>query len=269
MDVSFFQISFLAVLQGLTEFLPISSSGHLILPSELFGWQDQGLVFDVAVHVGSLLAVVLYFREQLFTLLLGFTRSFAKEGQTEDSKLAWLIILATVPAGIAGLWLNDVIEQYSRSILVIAVSSIVFSLFLYIADKPERAVKDLHELTWKTGLLIGIAQMLALIPGTSRSGVTMTVALLCNLTRPAAARFSFLLAVPIIGMSGLLKSIELYAVGTSGSEWLMLFYAAGLAAVVAFGCIHFFLQLIEKVGFLPFVIYRLGLGGLLLGIYFI
>jgi|TARA_B100000315_G_scaffold258836_1_gene312387 undecaprenyl-diphosphatase len=269
LDLSFFQIIFLAALQGLTEFLPISSSGHLILPSELFGWQDQGLVFDVAVHVGSLLAVVLYFRTQLFTLLLAFTRSFGKEEQTDDAKLAWLIILATLPAGFAGLWLNDVVEQYSRSMLVIAVSSIVFSLFLYFSDRPARAVKGLHELTWKTGLLIGIAQMLALIPGTSRSGVTMTAALYCNLTRPAAARFSFLLAIPIIAASGLLKSIELYAVDTSGSEWLILFYATGLAAVVAYNCIHFFLQLIERVGFLPFVIYRLVLGGLLLVIYFV
>jgi undecaprenyl-diphosphatase len=268
LDLSVFQISFLSILQGLTEFLPISSSGHLILPSELFGWQDQGLIFDVAVHVGSLIAVVLYFRVQLIELLVGFARSLVKREHTEESKVAWLIILATIPVGIAGFLLNDVVEQYSRSMLVIAMSSIFFSLLLYFSDRPKPATLAIHELTWKAGLLIGIAQLFALIPGTSRSGITMTAALYCNLSRDAAARFSFLLAVPVIAASGLLKSVELYAAGTSGSQWLMLLYAASLAALVAFACIHFFLKLIERIGFLPFVIYRLGLGGLLLVIYF-
>jgi undecaprenyl-diphosphatase len=268
LDLSFFQISFLSLLQGLTEFLPISSSGHLILPSELFGWQDQGLIFDVAVHVGSLIAVVLYFYVQLLELLIGFVRSLIKREQTEASKLAWLLILATIPVGIAGFILNDVVELYSRSMLVIAISSIFFSLLLYFSDKPKPVTLAVHELTWKAGLLIGIAQLFALIPGTSRSGITMTAALYCNLSRDAAARFSFLLAVPVITASGLLKSVELYTADTSGSQWLMLLYAASLAALVAFACIHFFLKLIERIGFLPFVIYRLCLGGLLLVIYF-
>ena len=268
LDLSFFQISFLSLLQGLTEFLPISSSGHLILPSELFGWQDQGLIFDVAVHVGSLIAVVLYFYVQLLELLIVFVRSLIKREQTEASKLAWLLILATIPVGIAGFILNDVVELYSRSMLVIAISSIFFSLLLYFSDKPKPVTLAVHELTWKAGLLIGIAQLFALIPGTSRSGITMTAALYCNLSRDAAARFSFLLAVPVITASGLLKSVELYTADTSGSQWLMLLYAASLAALVAFACIHFFLKLIERIGFLPFVIYRLCLGGLLLVIYF-
>jgi undecaprenyl-diphosphatase len=204
----------------------------------------------------------------LLELLIGFVRSLIKREQTEASKLAWLLILATIPVGIAGFILNDVVELYSRSMLVIAISSIFFSLLLYFSDKPKPVTLAVHELTWKAGLLIGIAQLFALIPGTSRSGITMTAALYCNLSRDAAARFSFLLAVPVITASGLLKSVELYTADTSGSQWLMLLYAASLAALVAFACIHFFLKLIERIGFLPFVIYRLCLGGLLLVIYF-
>jgi len=269
LELNFFQISFLAILQGLTEFLPISSSGHLLLPMELWGWQDQGLVFDVAVHTGSLIAVVYYFRLQIAELSSAWCRSLAKGEQSDESKLAWLIIMATIPAGITGFLLNDLVEQYARSITLVASTSIVFALLLYLSDRTIKKGVTLADLNWKAALFIGLAQMFALLPGTSRSGVTMTAGLFVKLTRHAAAQFSFLLAIPIIAASGLLKFIEFYQLGASASSWLILIYGALLSGIVSYFCIHCFLQLIQRLGFLPFVIYRVLLGLLLFGIYYL
>ncbi|MEZ5492209.1 MAG: undecaprenyl-diphosphate phosphatase [Gammaproteobacteria bacterium] len=266
--MEYLQATFLAILQGFTEFLPISSSGHLILPAELLGWQDQGLVFDVSVHVGSLAAVIYYFRAQIVALGLAWVRSLGQQGSTEESKLAWLIIVATVPAGLAGLLANDLVELYARSILLIAVTSIVFALLLYMSDRQSGTPGNLSNLTWKTALLIGLAQMLALLPGTSRSGVTMTAGLFVGLSRHAAAQFSFLLAIPIIAASGLLKSIDFYQLGAGVSEWITLLYGAVVSGVVSYFCIHYFLKLIERIGFFPFVVYRVLLGLLLFAVYF-
>ena len=208
MDLDLIQVSLLATLQGLTEFLPISSSGHLLLPSLLLGWADQGLGFDVAVHVGTLLAVLAYFRSDIRRLLVAWILSLGGGNTSDDSKLVWLVLIATLPAGIAGLLFSDVLEHYTRSVLIVAVTSIVFALLLLWSDQAGKQRQELFDLNWKQALFIGIAQTLALIPGTSRSGVTMTAALFCNLNRQAAARFSFLLAIPIIVASGLLKFIE-------------------------------------------------------------
>lgn len=262
------QVTLLAILQGVTEFLPISSSGHLILPAELLGWQDQGLVFDVSVHVGSLFAVLYYFRRQVTSLGLAWFASLHSRTTTEESRLAWLILLATLPAGLAGLVLNDVVEQYARSITLIATTSILFALLLFLADRREGAAGDLLSLTWKSALLIGLAQMLALIPGTSRSGVTMTAGLFANLSRHSASQFSFLLAMPIIAASGLLKMFEFFQLGATVADWLMLLYGALVSGVVSYFCIHYFLNLIGRIGFLPFVVYRIVLGLVLFGVYY-
>ena len=271
MDLDLIQVSLLAILQGLNEFLPISSSGHLLLPSLLLGWADQGLSFDVAVHVGTLLAVLAYFKSDIRRLLVAWFLSLGSGYSSDDSKLAWLLVIATLPAGIAGLLFSDVLEQYTRSIVIVAVTSIFFAVLLLWSDRAGKQRRELVDLNWKQALFIGIGQMLALIPGTSRSGVTMTAALFCNLNRQAAARFSFLLAIPIIAASGLLKSIEVLS-SDSGlgvvDDWLILVYAAGVSALVAFSCIHLFLRLIESIGFLPFVIYRIVLGAYLLAVYF-
>jgi undecaprenyl-diphosphatase len=272
LDLDLIQVSLLATLQGLTEFLPISSSGHLLLPSLLLGWADQGLGFDVAVHVGTLLAVLAYFRSDIRRLLVAWILSLGGGNTSDDSKLVWLVLIATLPAGIAGLLFSDVLEHYTRSVLIVAVTSIVFALLLLWSDRAGKQRQELFDLNWKQALFIGIGQMLALIPGTSRSGVTMTAALFCNLNRQAAARFSFLLAIPIILASGLLKSIEVVNSDNGlavAEDWLILVYAAGVSALVAFSCIHFFLRLIESIGFLPFVIYRIVLGSLLLAVYFV
>ena len=259
-QLDFFQITFLAVLQGATEFLPISSSGHLLLPSFLFGWTDQGLTFDVAVHIGTLFAVLIYFRSDLLRLVLALYKSLLKKEHSTDSRLAWMLLAATIPAGLTGLMLSSQVEQYARSLMLIAATSIGFGLLLLAADRSGSKQLTLAEINWKTAMLIGFAQVLALLPGTSRSGVTMTAALFCNLDRAAAARFSFLLAIPIIAASGLLRGVELIEAGTASIEWTVLLYAVAVSAAVAYSCIHFFLRLIEKIGFLPFVIYRVLLG---------
>jgi undecaprenyl-diphosphatase len=258
--LDFFQVTILAALQGATEFLPISSSGHLILPSLLFAWNDQGLTFDVAVHVGTLFAVLIYFKDDLQRLVLALTMSVYRREQSQDSKLAWMLLAATIPAGLSGLLFASQVEQYGRSLLLIGITSIGFGLLLLVSDRIGNKQRTLADMNWKTALLIGFAQILALIPGTSRSGVTMTAALFCNLDRAAAARFSFLLAIPIIAASGLLRGIQLLRDGTESVEWLVLLYAIFISAVIAYLCIHYFLQLIERFGFLPFVIYRVLLG---------
>ena len=264
MELDFFQVTFLAVLQGATEFLPISSSGHLILPSLMFSWSDQGLTFDVAVHVGTLFAVLVYFRQDLQRLIFALTGSLVLRVHSEDSKLAWMLLAATIPAGLTGLLFASQVEQYGRSLMLIGSTSIGFGLLLYASDRIGSKQRTLSDMDWKTALLIGFAQVLALLPGTSRSGVTMTAALLGNLDRAAAARFSFLLAIPIIAASGLLRGSELLQAGTASVEWLVLLYAIAISALVAYLCIHYFLQLIERIGFLPFVIYRVLLGVVLI-----
>jgi len=260
LGLDFFQVTILAVLQGATEFLPISSSGHLILPSVIFAWKDQGLTFDIAVHVGTLFAVLVYFKGDLQRLVFALTLSVFQRKHSEDSKLAWMLLAATIPAGLSGLLFATQVEQYARSLKLIGFTSIIFGLLLFVSDRSGSKQLTLANMNWKTAILIGFSQVLALIPGTSRSGVTMTAALFCNLDRAAAARFSFLLAIPIIAASGLLRGIQFLQTDTESVEWIVLLYAIFISAVVAYLCIHYFLQLIEKIGFLPFVIYRILLG---------
>jgi undecaprenyl-diphosphatase len=260
LGLDFFQVTILAVLQGATEFLPISSSGHLILPSLIFSVKDQGLTFDIAVHVGTLFAVLAYFRGDLQRLVFAMILSVFQRKHSKDSKLAWMLLASTIPAGLGGLLFATQVEQYGRSLILIGIASIVFGLLLFVSDRSGSKQLTLADMNWKTALLIGFSQVLALIPGTSRSGVTMTAALFCNLDRAAAARFSFLLAIPIITASGLLRGIQLLQTDTESVGWLVLLYAIFISAVVAYLCIHYFLQLIERIGFLPFVIYRVLLG---------
>jgi undecaprenyl-diphosphatase len=253
----------LAVIQGLTEFLPISSSAHLILPSQVFGWPDQGLAFDVAVHVGTLAAVIWYFRAEVGRLTVAWVGDTVRGRVGQDSGLAWAVIAGTIPAGLAGLLLNDFIETSLRSGLVIAVSTIGFGLMLWWSDAVGRRNRDLPALTMKDAVIIGVAQALALIPGTSRSGITITAALFLGFGREAAARFSFLLSIPLILAAGLLKTLELVEQG-GATDWAAIALGAALSFVSAVVCIHLFLKFLERLGLMPFVIYRLVLGLLLL-----
>ncbi len=255
------QIAILALVQGLTEFLPISSSGHLILPSQILGWSDQGLAFDVAVHVGSLIAVVGYFRNDLVELTKAWFASLAGNKSPEGS-LAWFVIMATIPAGLAGLLFDDFIETHLRSILVIAATTIIFGVLLGLADKKGSRSIPMAQMGVKRALYIGLAQALALIPGTSRSGITMTAGLALGLERQAAARFSFLLSIPIIVLSGGYKALTL--LGHENVVWSELFLGVVLSAISAAVCIHLFLTWIDRIGMWPFVVYRLVLGVVLL-----
>ncbi len=257
------QIVVLAVLQGLTEFLPVSSSAHLILVPVLTGWQDQGLAFDVAVHMGTLLAIVWYFRQELIAMARDWGRSLTTQQSTPNSRLAWAVLLGTIPAGLAGLAFKDFIETGLRSPLVIATTTILFGLLLWWADLRGRRERDEHSLTWRDVLVVGCAQALALIPGTSRSGITMTAALMMGLTREGAARYSFLLSVPIIVLAGGLEILELLRLDQP-VEWLALVLGTLLSALSAYLCVRLFLQLLERTGMAPFVIYRLLLGAFLL-----
>lgn len=264
MDI--FQIIALAVLQGLTEFLPISSSAHLILLPILANWEDQGLAFDVAVHVGTLTAVVVYFRHTLQTIYIDWLSSIKQRQSFGDSRLAWAVLFGTIPVGLAGLFLGGIVELYLRSPLVIAATTIIFGLLLGWADWQGKQQRTEHQLTWKDVLIVGIAQAVALMPGTSRSGITMTAGLILGLSRNAAARFSFLLSVPVIFLAGSLKSIELIQSDTN-TDWFALITGAGLSAISAYLCIHLFLKLLERMGMWPFVIYRLVLGVILIGVF--
>ena len=256
----------LALIQGLTEFLPVSSSAHLILVPSLLGWSDQGLAFDVAVHLGTLIAVVTFFRHDIVTLYLAWVRSMTQRVMSAEAKLAWGVILGTVPAGMVGLLFKDLIEVHLRSPLVIAVTTIVFGLLLWYADKRSKLVRDETTLSWQDFLVIGGAQAMALIPGTSRSGITITAGLLLGLTREAAARYSFLLSIPIIVLSCMGVTRNLVE-GPAAVDWATLGIGTVVATMSAFACIHLFLAFINRMGMTPFVIYRLLLGALLLWVF--
>ncbi|WGV99928.1 undecaprenyl-diphosphate phosphatase [Vibrio sp. YMD68] len=257
--MSYIEAFVLALIQGLTEFLPISSSAHLILPSAVLGWEDQGLAFDVAVHVGTLAAVIIYFRKEVISLLSAFLGSIFKGERSKESKLAWMIILATIPACLFGLFMKDLIEIYLRSAWVIATTTIVFGLLLWYVDKNATLVDDEYQADWKKSLFIGVSQALAMIPGTSRSGATITAAMYLGFTREAAARFSFLMSIPIILLAGGYLGLKLISSGEPVHLGVLM---TGIVTsfVSAYVCIHLFLKLISRMGMTPFVIYRLILG---------
>lgn len=257
------QIFVLALLQGFTEFLPISSSAHLILPSKMLGWADQGLAFDVATHIGTLAAVIFYFRRDVFAISKGWlTTGFSKQ-MDDNGRLAWSIIVATIPAGLVGLIYGDWIEANLRSSEVIAYATIGFGLLLLVADHKANEHKSILQMTLLAAVIIGLFQALALIPGTSRSGITITAALFLGFQRDSAARFSFLISIPLILAAGLLKTKDLVEQAAQ-VDWATIGLAASLSAVSAYICIYFFLALINRIGMVPFVVYRLLLGAILL-----
>lgn len=261
------QIAILALVQGITEFLPVSSSAHLILTPMIFGYDDQGLAFDVAVHLGSLAAVTLYFRRELSLMAHDFFHSLSSNGvQTENSRLAWMIIIGTLPIVIAGKLLLSIIEEDMRSTVVISTTTILFGLMLFWIDRKSRKVRSEYSIQWREALFIGSMQVLAIIPGTSRSAITMIAALKIGLTRQAASRFSFLLSIPTILMSGMLLGYQLINT-TTPVYWSDLALGVLLAFISAYVCINFFLKLIDRFSMTPFVIYRLALGGILIGIF--
>lgn len=253
----------LALLQGVTEFLPISSSAHLILPSQLWGQKDQGLAFDIAVHAGSLTAVLYYFRAELKTLLAGCAVALRSRQMNTHAALGLNLLIATVPIAICGVLVKDIVAGELRNIAVIATTTIVFGVLLIWADRQCGARRHEQSLTTTEAFYIGLAQAIALIPGVSRSGIVMTACLLLKLDRQAAARFAFLLSIPTIAGASLLQAIETLTLPqTVPVEIMGIGFVTSMVA--AFFCIGIFLRFIDKIGLLPFAIYRVILGCVLL-----
>ncbi len=247
----------LALLQGATEFLPVSSSAHLALAPALLGWPDQGHVFDVAVHVGTLAALALYFRREL----AGWLRLGAAGGAARR-ELRWLL-LATAPILLAGPLLYDFASTALRDVAFIAWTTLGFGVLLWWADARNARARGLADLGWGGALALGLAQCLALAPGVSRAGIVMTAALLLGLGRAEAARAAFLLALPTVAAAGALSAREA-AAGAPAPDLGVLLFGMLAAGAAGWLCIHFFLRLIERIGMLPFALYRVALGTALL-----
>lgn len=263
--MDFLQVIVLALVQGISEFLPISSSAHLVLVPKLLGWQDQGLAFDVAVHVGTLTAILFYFKDSLKKLLADFFASMMHRKKVGDSTIVWSVGFATLPVGLCGLALNDIIEQCARSGIIIAITTILFALVLFIADK-NHGLKSEYDMTIKLAFIIGLAQAIALIPGVSRSGITMSTALLLGFSRTASANFSFLMSIPVILLAGLLETVKLVN-SPWHISWSDLILGAVVSGVSAYICVRLFMALISKMSMLPFVVYRLVLGVFLIAVF--
>jgi undecaprenyl-diphosphatase len=261
--MSWLQIVVLAIVQGISEFLPVSSSGHLVLVPVLFGWGDQGLAFDVAVHFGSLLAVCLYFREDIVKLVTGGVRLLSGNLGSRESRLALGLLLGTIPAAVVGLSLSGWIETNLRSPVVIVVTLSVYGILMVLADRLGRSDRTIDDVGLRDAFLIGCAQALALVPGTSRSGVTITAGRVLGFARHDAARYSFLLSVPVILLASLYKALELVT-GTEAVAWSVLAIGAAISALVAYLTIGFFMSIVKRVGLLPFAAYRLVLAAFIL-----
>lgn len=258
------QLILLSALQGLTEFLPVSSSGHLILFSKFTTFPDQGPFLDVAVHLGSIIAVIIYFWKEIWNMLKGLWQShFLPKFNISGAKLAWLIVIATIPAVIAGLSLKAYGLENLRNPKLIGWTLVIYAIILYIADKYGKTNRTTNHINIKDAIIIGCAQCLALIPGTSRSGITITASRFLGLERREAAKFSMLLSIPTIAGAGLLMAIELFQSGDlSGISDAC--HGIIYSFIASLGAIYIMMSWLKKWSFAPFVIYRLLLGGYLL-----
>ena len=259
------QIVVLALIQGITEFLPISSSGHLLLVPAITGWPDQGILTDVMVHMGSFLAVIVYFWRDCVNLVAGAI-DLLRGRMTAWGRLALLIVIATIPAVAFGILLDkigfmDLVRQMPQ---VVAWNAIIFGILLYLCDRFGLSSRRMADMTWMPAIIIGFAQALAIIPGTSRSGITMTAARALGFERPEAARFAFLLGIPAIAGAGVLKLGEAVSSGATITFGMLL--TAVLTFFVALGTITVLMKLVRHVSFLPFAIYRVALGIVLLAV---
>ena len=253
--MTWLQLAVLALVQGITEFLPVSSSGHLVLASNVLGWPDQGLEIDIAVHGGTLLAVILYFRKEILRLL--------KCRESADRRLLAAIIVATVPVGAAGVLLHATGTDMLRNPDLIAWATLGFGLLLFVADRLGGTTRPLEGLTWRGAVVIGLFQVAALVPGTSRAGVTITAARLLGYRRTDCATFSMLLSIPVIAAAVLLAAGDMAASADAALTGPFL-----LAAALSFGAalvtIRLFMAWLARASFTPFVIYRVLLAAFIL-----
>jgi len=261
------QAIILGIVQGLTEFLPISSSGHLLLVPWLFNWHfllenpDLNKSFDVALHLGTFVAVVIYFWREIGRLLVAWARSITRRSLAEpEARLAWLLIVSTIPAAIVGVVLEDFITNTLGRPWMIGVAMIVFAGFMYLVDHVARLDRDIESLTWVDAVLIGAAQALALLPGVSRSGITMMTGLLVRLDRESAARYSFLMSIPVIGGAAAFTALEIARDGLPSGTAIP--FAVGMisAALSGIAAIWFTLAYLKRHNFNLFVVYRLAVG---------
>ena len=261
------QAIILGIVQGLCEFLPISSSGHLLLVPWLFNWHflldnpDLNKTFDVALHLGTFVAVLIYFRREVVRLLAAWFGSIAKRNLADpEAKLAWLLLVSTIPAAIVGVALESFIEDQLGKPWIIAIAMIVFAGFMYLVDHIARLDRDLDALGWGGAFLIGCAQALALCPGVSRSGVTMMAGLLLRFDRESAARYSFLLSIPVIGGAAVYKGIEVATNGLPAGTAVPFLVGIVSAAISGMVAIWFVLAYLKRHNFNLFVIYRIVVG---------
>ena len=249
------QILILGIIQGLTEFLPVSSSGHLILTPLVFNFNDQGLALDAILHLGTLIAIIIFFKKDLLEIFKGL---FDRERDTH--RIAWCIMAASLPAGLIGLFFAEWIESNLRSPTFVAINLLIWSAVFYIADRSAKKENqsELKELKFSQIFFIGCAQAIALLPGTSRSGITIAAGLFGNLNHTTATRFSFLLGAPIIFAAGMHKLISFISQPNAlqGYTHLHLIVGLGVSFLVGLLAIKLLLKIVEKVGLLPFIIYR-------------
>ena len=252
----------IGLVQGITEFLPISSSGHLVLISKISNWDDQGLFTDIAVHAGTLIAVLVYLRRKIIIILYNFFQQ-----KLFNEIIIYKIILATLPAVIIGFFVFNFFDDYLRNLKVVAWASIIFGVLLYFADKKNTSKPIWNEINFKDALIIGMFQVLAFIPGASRAGVTITGARFLGFDRTNAAIFSMLLSIPIILASLTLSIFDLMSDSINNTNVLQSFFAAIVACITALLSIHFMMKIIQKTNFNLFIIYRIILGFTLLFFY--
>lgn len=263
----------LGIVQGITEFLPVSSSAHIIVVPWLFGWDEPGLTFNVAVHIGTLLAVLLFFRTDILAMALALPKGLANGTPLQDpmSRLAVIILVGSVPAGLVGVFFGDRIDilfhtggDGNSAKVVIAIMLILVGLLMLIVERRISQHRNFDRIGWQDGILIGVAQAIALIPGTSRSGVTITAGMILGLRKEVAARFSFLLGVPAVAGAGLIEGVRLAEEGLPADEVLPFIVGSVSALVVGYLSIAFLLRFLRTNSVLVFTVYRFGLGGLML-----
>lgn len=264
--MTWFEALVLGLVQGLTEFLPISSSAHILIVSQLLGWQDPGAAFTAVSQIGTEMAVILYFRREIAAILRAWTRSLihADARSDPDARMGWLVIIGTIPIGVLGFLFADQIETVARNLWLTASMLIVFGVLLGVADAVGSRRLTERDLTLRSGLVFGFAQSLALIPGVSRSGATITAGLAMGFTRAAAARYAFLLAIPAVLVSGLYEATK---IGDDANvSWGPTLVATAIAFVIGYGVIAWLMKWLTTRSYLPFVVYRVALGLLILAL---
>jgi undecaprenyl-diphosphatase len=271
--MSILEVIVLGIVQGLTEFLPVSSTAHLVVIPKLFGWPDPGLAYDIALHVGTLAAVLIYFFRDWIQIVangFGFRASSGDPDLRHDPRLLWFLVLGTLPAGVAGLALQKAADSSLRTLPIIGASAILIGLFLWWADRSSRGSKTLGRVSLADSLVVGFLQILAIIPGVSRSGITISGGLLRNLDRPAAARFSFLLSTPIILGAAAKDAWDLLRHKEAIPPDMQVAFALGIVVSGITGCatIAFFLNYLRRRPLTVFVAYRIIFGIIVIALAF-